>query len=272
MKANTSLRPFLKWPGNKHQLVCKIKQILPSGKRLIEPFLGTGALFLNTNFQQYLLSDINKDLIEIYLQLKKTGDKFITEAQKWFQPQYNCPEAFYDIRERFNQSNNKKERALLFIYLNRHCFNGLCRYNKSGEFNVPFGRYNPPYFPSKEMQQFHKKAQGVTFKAAHFETIIKQAQPGDVIYCDPPYVPLSKTAKFTQYSPYSFGEAEQIRLAEWAGELSAASIPVIISNHNTDFIQTIYRKAKIHELEVKRVISCNKATRKPAKEILALFS
>jgi DNA adenine methylase len=140
-----------------------------------------------------------------------------------------------------------------------------------GGFNVPFGRYKRPYFPEAEMHHFVQKAQNATFQHNKFAATMASCQPGDVVYCDPPYVPLSNTANFTSYSANGFGWAEQTDLAHQANKLAQRGIPVIISNHNTAAVREVYEAAKIETFEVRRFISCNGDKREKAAELLAVF-
>lgn len=265
------VRPFLKWAGNKVQIVNRIKAVLPPGRRLIEPFVGSGAVFLNTEYAQYLLADRNPDLICLYCLLREEGEALIETCRAYFRPETNTPEVFYAYRARFNATDDPREKAVLFLYLNRHGYNGLCRYNSRGGFNVPFGRYRKPYFPETEMAIFHRRAQQATFLCADFDQTLAAAQAGDVVYCDPPYVPLSETANFTNYSADPFGRDEQLRLARRAEELAERGIPVVISNHDTGFTRQAYTQAQITAFDVRRSISCNGAKRARADELLAHF-
>lgn len=265
------MKPFLKWAGGKYRLVEQIKRRLPSGRRLIEPFVGSGAVFLNTDYSDYLLCDINADLIQVYEMLKQHGEKFIAYCKGLFTPENNTPQRYYALRAEFNETRDPWRKAALFVYLNRHGYNGLCRYNANGQFNVPFGRYKRPYFPDEEMRYFIHKAQHATFVCADFRTVMRQAQPGDVIYCDPPYVPLSDTANFTDYAAGGFGPEDQKDLARLAAALGARGIPVLISNHATEFTNNAYAAADVERLEVRRSISCDGANRGTAREVLALF-
>ncbi|MCW8900215.1 MAG: Dam family site-specific DNA-(adenine-N6)-methyltransferase [Gammaproteobacteria bacterium] len=155
---------------------------------------------------------------------------------------------------------------------NKHGYNGLCRYNSKGGYNVPFGRYKSPYFPEKEMLVFHKKSRNADFVLSGFEQVIQSAKKGDVIYCDPPYVPLSISANFTSYSSGGFNLEEQQQLADLANKTSAKGIPILISNHNTPFTRKAYDNAKkITKFHVQRFISCNGEKRGTAGELLALF-
>ena len=271
-KTIISTRPFLKWAGNKYRIIDRVREALPEGKRLVEPFAGSCAVFLNTDYDQYLINDNNPDLIHLYSILKEDGAAFIKKCRYYFTPRFNTEEQYYKLREKFNKTNDKHKRAVLFVYLNRHGYNGLCRYNLKGGYNVPFGRYKSPYFPENEMLTFHIKAQKAEFVLSSFEQIIQTAKKGDVIYCDPPYVPLSASANFTSYSKGGFNMEKQQQLADLAKVTSEKGIPMLISNHNTNFTRTAYNKAKISKFHVRRFISCNGKKRGMAGELLALFT
>ncbi|SHJ50470.1 DNA adenine methylase [Alicyclobacillus tolerans] len=266
------MKPFLKWAGNKHRIMDKIRELLPHGRRLIEPFAGSAAVFLNTDYKENILNDMNSDLIHLFMTLKEYGLSFIDECKQLFIDENNTPQAYYQLREEFNQTTDLIRKAALFLYLNRHGYNGLCRYNSFGHYNVPFGRYKKPYFPYKEMVIFYQKAQTAHFISEDFESVMNQAELGDVIYCDPPYVPISQTANFTSYHANGFGPEEQLRLAKVAEELSKKGIPVLISNHFSDFTLKAYSLAEISIFDVQRFISCDGKKRKKVTELLALFS
>lgn len=264
-------RAFLKWAGGKYSLIDKITKYLPEGELLIEPFVGAGSVFLNTNYEKYLLADINPDLISLFNIIKKQPNNYIEDAKLLFTPQNNQAEAFYQLRERFNQSNTPYQRALLFLYLNRHCYNGLCRYNNSGEFNVPFGQYKNIYFPEKEIIAFAEKAQKAEFICASYDKVMKKATKGAVVYCDPPYAPLSHSANFTAYYATNFNIDDQQYLANLAESLVKKDVPVLISNHDTIHTRTWYQQAEIFLVETRRSISCNQQGRKKIDELLALY-
>ena len=271
-KPAACVRPFLKWAGNKYRILHEIRAVLPQGKRLIEPFVGSGAVFANTDFTSYLLADVNPDLIALYRYLQEEGPRFIEYCRSFFAPENNTGDAFYSLRARFNETLDVREKAALFVYLNRHCYNGLCRYNSSGGFNVPFGRYEKPYFPEAEMAHFYERSRRAEFICADFRETMVSAQHGDVVYCDPPYVPLSDTANFTSYSSNLFGMAEQRELARLAEKLTDRGVPVIISNHNTEFTRREYAQAEIVAFDVRRTISRDASNRGKAKELLAVFA
>ncbi len=265
------MKPFLKWAGNKYRVLETIHTHLPHGGRLIEPFVGAGAVFLNTDFPTYYLADANDDLISLYTLLQRRGEAFIEYCQTYFVPETNEAGAFYELRDRFNATADAQEKAALFLYLNKHCYNGLCRYNQSGGFNAPFGRYKKPYFPAREMRYFQQRAQTARFACSDFLQVMEQAVPGDVVYCDPPYVPLSATANFTSYSSAGFSAVDQRALAAKARQLADRGIPVVISNHDTPFTRMAYSGAKIVSFDVQRTISCNGRNRRMARELLAIF-
>jgi DNA adenine methylase len=266
------VRPFLKWPGGKHRLLPRICAVLPPGQRLIEPFAGSCAVSLGTEYPRYLLADANHDIINLYLHLKRERQSFIDYCCSFFQETYNRAEIYYALRALFNETSDLRLKAALFVYLNRHTYNGLCRYNAQGQFNAPFGRYKLPYFPEAEMQTFIAKAKQVTFLRSDFVETMQRARRGDVVYCDPPYTPLSETANFTDYSTGGFGVEDQETLAELAEQLARRGIPVVISNHDTPFIRELYANARIEAFQVQRYISQDILNRRKAAEVLAIFS
>lgn len=265
-------RAFLKWAGGKYNLAEAIRQHLPEGDLLVEPFVGAGSVFLNTDYPAYLLNDINADLIGLYRLLQSQPDMLISQARQLFNEQNNQKERYLAIREAFNQSHDAVERALLFLYLNRHCFNGLCRYNQSGLFNVPFGKYKKPYFPESELWRFAEKAQKAEFTCLSYPQLFARLpNPPTVIYCDPPYVPLSKTASFTAYAKNSFTFDDQAELANLAETAQANGHTVVISNHDTPLTRKIYANAALDSIQVGRSISQKGSSRGKVAELFAIY-
>jgi DNA adenine methylase len=267
-------RSFLKWAGGKYSLSDVIGKMLPAGEHLIEPFVGAGSIFLNSDYAHYTLNDINQDLINLYKILQNKPQNFIVDAARFFDQKNNDSDVYYQLRKEFNQTKDSYYRSLLFLYMNRHGYNGLCRYNKSGGYNVPFGKYKKPYFPEAELNYFAEKAQRATFVCEGYRETFARAKAGDVVYCDPPYVPLSKTASFTSYAGNGFGLDEQADLANVAEEVSATGeISVLISNHDTIWTRKIYQNAiKTQSIKVARTISQKGASRVKVSEILALYN
>jgi DNA adenine methylase len=266
-------RAFLKWAGGKYSLIEDIQRHLPSGNKLIEPFVGAGSVFLNTDYKQYLLNDINPDLIGLYKILQHSPEAYIEDASKLFIAANNDADIYYALREEFNQQTDNWSRAVLFLYLNRHGYNGLCRYNLSGKFNVPFGRYKKPYFPTQELEFFAEKAKKAVFTCEPYVQTFARARKNNVIYCDPPYAPISKTASFTQYSGNGFTVNDQIQLASLAeSTINKKGVTVVISNHDTPDTREYYKQALLTELQVSRTISQKGHTRKKVSELIALYN
>ncbi|MBN6076641.1 Dam family site-specific DNA-(adenine-N6)-methyltransferase [Aggregatibacter actinomycetemcomitans] len=267
-------RPFLKWAGGKYRLTDEINRLLPKRKQcLVEPFVGAGAVFLNSNFKRYILADINPDLINLFNIVKLDVERYIQACKPiFFHPEANTEIYYYGKRKEFNQSTDVFQRAILFLYLNRFGFNGLCRYNSKNEFNVPFGDYKTHYFPEEELRFFAAKAQSAVFICADFQQTFKMADENSVIYCDPPYAPLSQDSNFTNYAGNEFSIAHQRDLANLAKHtMEQRNIQVLISNHDTPFTREIYQGAKIRRLKVQRFISQAPHKRIKVRELIAMF-
>ncbi|MCD8350523.1 MAG: Dam family site-specific DNA-(adenine-N6)-methyltransferase [Planctomycetaceae bacterium] len=266
-------RPILKWAGGKFRLLDTIVPALGPGKRLVEPFVGSGAVFLNCGYKSSFLCDNNPDLIDFFIHLGEGGDNFIKRCRALFR-NGNSPDTYYARRERFNTLPQSSERAALFLYFNRHGYNGLVRYNSRRQFNVPFGRYKRPYFPEAEMRVFLETIRRckLTFAEADFRATFKKLRKGDVVYCDPPYAPLSATANFTSYSGTVFGVEEQRELARLAAAAGKRGIRVIVSNHDVPLTRELYAGADaIHSFAVRRCISRRGDGRGKVAELLAVY-
>jgi len=212
-------KPFLMWLGNK---TGHISEILPNkGARLIEPFVGSGSVFMNTNYEYYHLADKNKHLINLYHDLLLGGVNFINRCESFFCEEYNVPDRYYQLREHFNIEPTSE----LFVYLNRHGFKGLCRYNQSGVFNVPFGFRKKPYFPRQEMLDFYRKMRStkIYLTCADYWKSLDFVKEGDIVYCDPPYG--GSEATYTGDKVF-----DQNRLILYAKEVEAKGATCIISN------------------------------------------
>lgn len=270
-KETKIVQPLLKWAGNKKRIIHRILPLLPDGDRLIEPFCGSAAVFLNTNYKKNIIADTNYDLINLYLQLQKDPAEFIKYSSKFFVSENNIAENYYKLRVQFNETKDDQLRAALFLYINKHCFNGLCRYNKKGGFNVPFGRYKKIFLPEERINFFAEKAKTAEFIISDFSKTMKSSKKGDVIYCDPPYVPVNDSNSSFKYEKDGFSMEQQSELARLAEETANRGIPVLISNHYTDFTKEIYKNAELTTLSVQRSISCNAEKRVKASEVLALF-
>jgi DNA adenine methylase len=269
---NNKNRAFLKWAGGKYSLLEHILPHLPTSPKLIEPFFGAGSVSLNADYDSYQLNDINADLVNLYKLVQHSSEQFITDLARLFTPESNESVFYYQRREEFNATDDGFRRALLFVYLNRHGYNGLCRYNSKGGFNVPFGRYVKPKMPSAEIRHFAERFAKAEFTNLDYVDVIEQAPDNSVIYCDPPYIPISKTASFTQYASNGFNLAAQAKLAETAKEtVRNRPITIVISNHDTPLSRELYRGAKFKSFSARRFISQNANNRKPVKELVAVF-
>ena len=265
-------RAFLKWAGGKFKLIEALSKHLPEGDRLVEPFVGAGSVFLNTNYPTYLLCDINQDLINLYKLVQTEPDRYIAAAKAMFVPEMNDKEAYYKVRTEFNLTKDPFIRSVYFLYMNRHGFNGLCRYNRKGGFNVPFGSYKKPYFPEKELLAFSEKAQAAEFKCISYEEAFELTIQGDVVYCDPPYAPLPSKTSFTTYVGAGFSLDDQALLARKSRHTAIdRGIPVLISNHDTPLTRELYHGASFDTIKVQRNISQKGSARKKVDELMALY-
>lgn len=262
----------IKWAGGKSKLLPTLLPLI-KGKRLFEPFMGSCVVGLNSDIDNIHLNDFNNDLIYLFTNIKTNKEKLILTTQSLFN-NGNVEELYYINRTRFNETEDPFERASLFLYLNRHGFNGLCRYNSEGLYNVPFGRYDNVYFPSKEIEHTHTilNAKKSSFDNVDFLIHMSKAKSGDVIYCDPPYVPITQASNFVNYSKDGFSLEQQKDLADMAEALRKKRITTIISNHDTEFSRDIYKNcSKIIEIDVSRTISQKADSRVKVKEIIVVF-
>ena len=257
---NEKLTPPLKWAGGKRWLVPYIQAYWEahSKRRLVEPFCGGLAVALVLGPQKALLNDINAPLMNFYAWLKKGLSRTRIVMR-------NEPEAYYAQRERFNAllmsgRGRNKETAELFYYLNRTGYNGLCRFNGKGEFNVPFGRYKRINYV-RDFTVYREVFEGWEFHCRDFASL--PIDPDDFIYADPPY-----DVEFTKYAKEDFSWADQVRLAEF---LAAHEGPVVLSNQATERIVALYENNgfTLSFLEGPRRISCT-GDRSPAREVLAV--
>ncbi|WP_455424930.1 DNA adenine methylase [Dryocola sp. LX212] len=265
-------RSFLKWAGGKYSLLSELDRFIPAGKRLIEPFVGGGSVFLNSDkHSTFLLADVNADLINLYQMLAIVPAEVTRAAQLMFE-RMNTPEKFDAIRAEFNgHLQDSITRAAAFLYLNRHCFNGLVRYNKNHQFNVGYGKYPAPYFPAEEISEFTRMAHNCVFLNAGFRRTLVLAGEGDVVYCDPPYEPLPGTNGFTSYSAGGFNWEEQVSLAESCVAAHQRGARVVVSNSTAPKIIELYEQHgfEIHRVSGRRSISSKGSTRESARDLIA---
>lgn len=278
------IRPFIKWAGGKSRILPQLLQHLQKTDCLVEPFVGSAAVFLNTDYRRYVLADINPDLINLYRFAKRYPDLLIDVARVLFRGGNNT-ETYAKIRSEFNRSRGINSatateyaplRAAYFLYLNRHGYNGLCRYNQKGEYNAPFAKNEgEPYFPETEIKLFSEKANDTRtiFLCTSFEYTLRSiGGDSSVIYCDPPYLPTSKTANFTQYHTKAFTPAHHRLLAFMLHEINAHhGNGIVISNSDTPETRDIYRHFHLHNINVRRSISSNTKKRDKAREVIGVL-
>ncbi|MDA8144410.1 MAG: DNA adenine methylase [Thermoplasmatales archaeon] len=256
------IKPLLKWAGGKRQLIPHLMSLIPeSFGTYFEPFFGGGALYFELRrrglLKRAVLSDTNNDLFNFYnVVMKKPLE--LCDALKSLS-YGNVKEHYYQARELFNNTRIAEEpvmKSALLLYLNRHCFNGLFRVNSEGRFNVPFGNYNNPRIPdSDQILSVSEAFKDAVFKNEDFESAVSDAVEGDLVYFDPPYMPVSRTSRFTDYTSNGFRGEDQIRLHKVAKELWDRGVYVIISNSSTDFLKEQYKDFNCREIMANRAIN-----------------
>jgi DNA adenine methylase len=265
-------RPFLKWAGGKAAIAWQIERLLPLDTRervYREPFLGGGAMFFALQPRRAVLSDSLADLVIAYQMVQTSADALITHLERL--QAAHTTEQFYEIRDAFNTRRDapRLERAAWLIYLNKTCYNGLFRTNKKGVFNVPVGRYarasvvDPP-----ALRLAGAALAGAEIVHATFDRLPAVAEPGDVVYLDPPYVPLSKTAYFSSYSDGVFTSDDQARLASVYRELDARGCLLALSNSDTPEVRRLYEGFDVSPIIAPRAISSKTSTRGEVTELL----
>lgn len=262
--------PFLKYAGGKTALLPEILSRLP--KKIgtyYEPFIGGGAVFFalaaEGRFKNAVIGDANEELIRTYRALARNVDVVVRHLKKHVYEE----EHYYFVRAKNPRILSDAVAAARFIYLNRTCFNGLYRVNKKGLFNVPFGAYtNPTICDEENLRAVSKVLRKVEIVSASFEPTVELARRGDVIYCDPPYFPLSVTANFTTYTVDGFGLADQTRLRDFAKKLDARGVRVLLSNSDTPLVRKLYRGFKIEEVQAPRRVNSKVGKRGNVGELL----
>lgn len=271
------MKPVLKWVGGKRQLLHEIQLYMPKDiKTYYEPFFGGGAVFFAIEPSKAIINDVNKELINVYMQIRDRP-KLLIAALKEHQ-QCHSEEHYYLVRniDRNDIAYNELQpldKAARFIYLNKTCYNGLYRVNKSGHFNVPIGRYKKPKICDEEtINNIHVllKKKNIKIFNKDFEILLKNAKAGDFVYMDPPYDPVSTSASFTTYQPSGFTREEQIRLKKVCDDLNSKGVKFIVSNSNTEFISKLYKEYNVIEVLATRNINSNSSKRKAVTEVLIM--
>jgi DNA adenine methylase len=268
--------PFLKWAGGKRKVVPHLLELLPERCGCYhEPFVGGGALFFNlaaaqpSPFAGAVLADGNQRLMRCYRAVRDEVEQVI-RLLELYQVAHG-EDFFYKLRATDVDQGTDYEVAAWLIYLNRTAFNGLYRVNSKGGFNVPFGRYKAPVVCHAEhLRACSGLLQGVGLHDQGFDAVGERAQSGDVVYFDPPYVPLSDTASFTAYTRAGFGPDDQLRLRDLAVELAGRGITVLLSNHDTPAVRELYDPVhfELRVVPVARAINSKASKRGKVDELV----
>jgi len=266
-------KSFLKWAGGKIKLLPKLRELgIEGGKRYIEPFVGSGVVALNMPHQEIIIGNTNEGLIDLWNGLATNGKSCLKDCIEVFKTS-NTEDIYYNYRNVFNNTLHPHIKAYLFLYLNKHCFNGLCRFNSKGEFNVPYNhRKTPPTCPKKELLHAIEVCKRMTILKQGFEKTFDMVKKGDMVFNDPPYVPLSKTASFTSYTKDGFTLHDQEKLVELSKAAAKKGATVFISNHDTPYTRELYKDSTYMEsINMARNISCKGNTRKSVKELIVIY-
>ena len=262
-------KPILKWAGGKTQMLGELMPRVPKTYgRYIEPFFGGGALFFSLKPENAIIADSNPELINMYLQVAHHVDDVIECLQKY----ENTSEMFYEVRSLDWQTLPKAEAAARTIYLNKTCFNGLYRVNRSGQFNTPFGKYKNPKICDVEALRLASEAlRKANILCGDYILVLEHyAQPGDFVFLDPPYLPISENSDFKRYTKEQFYEDDHVELAKMIGTLHERGCYVILTNSNHPLVHQLYEQYKIEVIQTKRHISCHGDTRKGEDVIVTI--
>lgn len=285
-----TVKPFIKWAGGKSQLLEEIRKKYPAKiERYCEPFVGGGAVLLdvlaNHQPKEVLINDINPELTNTYIQIRDNAESIITTLSEmqgdfWDMDDEKRKEYFYSQRERFNelikQSASTEEKAALFIFINKTCFNGLYRVNGKGLYNVPIGSYKkPPICDAENIRTISELLKRVDVHCGDYSECESFITDNAFVYIDPPYRPLNATSSFTSYAKTEFGDEQQIQLGHFIEQISEKGAKVVASNsdpHNTDkndnFFDDIYKMFFIDRVAATRMINSKSNGRGNISELL----
>lgn len=269
-KNSMQAKPILKWAGGKTQMLGDLLPKVPTSYgRYIEPFIGGGAMFFALNPNDAVIADSNPELINMYKQVADNVDAVISYLQKY----ENTQEMFYRVRALEWEELPEAEAAARTIYLNKTCFNGLYRVNKKGQFNVPFGKYKAPKFCDVEALYTASEAlQKSNIVCGDYLSVLKEfARPGDFIFLDPPYLPISEYADFKRYTKEQFYEEDHVELAKEVFRLQELGCYVILTNSNHPLVHELYKPFNIEVIQTKRYISCSGSNRKGEDVIVTVL-
>lgn len=266
--SNSSVAPFVKWAGGKRQLIPQIRERMPEKYNdYYEPFIGGGAVIFDLLPANALINDINKALINTYRTICNEPDAFLIEVNRLDNDMWeDGKKYYYSIREHYNdklmRSEYDVELAALFVFINKHCFNGLYRVNGKGLFNVPYNNSRRVSVDEDVIIATSEYLRGVTIIDGDFEQACKNAKKGDFVFIDSPYAPLNPTS-FESYTKEGFDIESHTRLAKLYDELTARGCYCMLTNHNTELINELYgnKDYKIDVVSVKRMINSDASNR-----------
>lgn len=271
------MEPFIRWSGGKRLLSPDILATFPpSINTYYEPMVGGGAVFFALagvrRFQKAVICDVNEDLMCCYRQVRDGVGKLIQALEQNYVPYTKDEAHYYQIRALNPLEMSETDRAARFLYLNKTCFNGLYRVNRAGQFNVPFGSSNgrTPIFNFDVLHQASLVLHDVDLRVGDYEETTEDVLPGDVIYVDPPYLPLTETSSFTAYQSAPFGPLEHRGLASWARRVSKNGPLVVLSNYDLPIVRDIYHGMEFKSVTGYRSISANAEKRGTVAELLMI--
>jgi DNA adenine methylase len=262
--------PILKWAGGKRKLSDEIISLMPKDYRertYHEPFFGGGAVFFEIQPKDGSINDINKRLINFYRIVRDKPNELIETAKQY----PHDKEVYYELRDRFNHEEiTDVEQAALLLYFNKTGFNGLYRVNSKNEFNVPFGRYkNPTIVPEDRIYEASELLKEVKIFNKDFTYVIDESSPGDIVYFDPPYLPVSDTADFTSYSRDGFSYDDQLMLVDTCKKLDEKDVYFVLSNSSVKVLVEKYEEHfDVHTVQAARSINSKASKRGAVNEIL----
>lgn len=272
--SNSSVAPFVKWAGGKRQLIPQIRERMPKKyEDYYEPFVGGGAVIFDLLPANALINDINKALINTYRQIRDIPEKFIADVNRLDKEMPEDGRAYYySLRELYNDKLMKSEYDLelasLFVFINKHCFNGLYRVNGKGLFNVPYNNSRRASIDEEAIMEISKYLKDVKIVDGDFEEACEDAKRGDFVFLDSPYAPLNPTS-FESYTKEGFDVESHKRLSKLYDDLTDRGCYCMLTNHNTQLINDLYgnKGYKIEVVSVKRMINSD-ASNRVGKEVI----
>ena len=275
---NATVSPFVKWAGGKRQLLAQIRERMPREyNRYYEPFIGGGAVVFDLLPENALINDINEALINAYVQIRENVDSFLDNINRIDSAIGEDGKAYYySMRNLYNMKLEKKEYdielAALFVFLNKHCFNGLYRVNSKGLFNVPYNNSKRVSYDEESIRMTSDYLKRVTITTGDFEDACRNAGRGDFVFLDSPYAPLNPTS-FESYTKEGFTLESHERLARLYDELTERGCYCMLTNHNTELIEQLYgnKGYTISVVNVKRMINSDANNRKGQEVIICNY-